>query len=100
MKRHSSVWLTAFSFLFLVACKTHSTGSEFIGKWVSSANPANTVLIQRDGDNFVISKANQTFVATYSDGALKYELGGVPTQCTYAPETEVLNCFETDYTRG
>ncbi len=100
MKRLSSVWLIAVSFLFLVACKTYSDGSEFVGKWVSSANPANTVVIKRDGDKFVISKGDLTFIATYSDGALKYNLAGVPTQCSYEPGTEVMTCFETDYARG
>src|SRR5260221_14584814 len=98
MKRISSAWLIAVSLLSLVACKVHSDGSEFLGEWVSSANPADKVVIKRDGDNYVISKADQKFVATYSDGVLTYKLAGVPTQCSYTEGTETMTCSETSYT--
>ena len=100
MKRLSSVWLIAISFLFLLVCKTHTDGSEYVGKWVSSSNPGDTVVIKRDGDKFVISKADHDFIATYADGTLKYNFRGVPAQCSYSQESEILNCFENGYTRS
>jgi hypothetical protein len=100
MKRLSSVWLIAFFFLFPFACRSHSDGAEFLGKWVSGSNPADIVVIKRDGDKFVISKPPLMFIATYSEGALKFKLGGVTAQCTYAPGNETMACFEYLYTLG
>ncbi len=99
MKRLSAFWLVAVTLLFLAACKTYSDGSEFVGKWVASDNPNNTVVIKRNGDKFVISKGDRDFTATYANGTLKYSFSGVPGECSYSQESEILNCFETGYTR-
>jgi hypothetical protein len=100
MKRLSVFWLIAVIFLFLAACKSHSDGSEFVGKWVASDNPNNTVVIKRNGDNkFVITKGDLDFAATYANGTLKFSFSGVPAHCSYSQESDILNCFETGYTR-
>ena len=78
--------------VLMIGCT--KAGSEFVGKWVNSNNPVDTLNITRNGDQFQIVGANQqTMDATYAkDGTL--QMGGMPAgmdmSLTYVKSSDTL----------
>ncbi|RKF18951.1 hypothetical protein D6851_14245 [Altericroceibacterium spongiae] len=71
------------SIAMLAACG--QSGSEYVGKWVSTKNEKNTMVIDRNGDGFMVrisetsfltgKPRNRNFPATLEDGLLHFSVG-------------------------
>lgn len=56
----------------VLAAGCSKPGSEFVGKWVNSSNTTDTMDIERNGDQFTITGADQEKIpATYNNGSLQ-----------------------------
>src|SRR5580698_8698094 len=76
-------YLLPLCLIFLAACHHHSKsdGHEFIGKWVNTESPSDSVMIAQDGSKFVIADGIHALVATYDHGALAPNSG--KDKCSY-----------------
>jgi hypothetical protein len=96
MKRFMSVCLIAVFSLILSACG-HRHGREFLGKWVNVDHPGDTLLISKDGDNFILADPQHEVVAKYCDGTLSPNNG--KGWCAYLKDTDTMNCAGASYKR-
>lgn len=82
----------------LAACG--GPGSEYLGRWVNSSNPENTLEIVRNGDSFLVKETRPALLgagqartsdtpAVLKDGVLRMEtaLGSVPVGHIKATDT-------------
>jgi hypothetical protein len=87
-----TVQATVLLTVLIIGCS--KAGSEFVGKWVNTNNPMDTMDITRNGDQFQIAGANQqTMDATYAkDGTLQMagEAAGMGLSLTYVKSTDTL----------
>jgi hypothetical protein len=96
MKRFLSVCLIAVFSLILSACG-HRHGREFLGKWVNVEHPGDTLLITKDGDNFILADPQHEVIAKYWDGTLSPNNG--KGWCAYLKESDTMNCAGASYKR-
>ena len=96
MKRFLSLCLVAICSLILSACG-HRSGHEFLGKWVNIDRPADTLLISKDGDKFVIADQAHQLAAKYCDGTLTPNNG--KGWCSYLKDSDTMNCAGVSYKR-
>ena len=69
------------SVVFLAGCA--SEGSEFLGSWVNTKDPADTFEIVRNGDEFLIVNNGNKIGATYEKGTLEVKGILVSAELTY-----------------
>jgi hypothetical protein len=100
MKRIRARYLFPLCLLFLAACHHDSkpVGDEFIGKWVNIESPSDSVVIARDGNEFVITDGIHALVATYDHGALAPTNG--KGKCSYLKVTDTMDCGGVTYKRS
>ena len=99
MKRIRARYLFPLCLLFLVACHhSKSGGYEFVGKWVNTEAPSDTIAIEQDGDKYVISDGTHVLVGTYDDGMLTPNDG--KGKCAYLKGSDTMNCAGVSYKRG
>ena len=96
MKRFLSLYLIVVCSLILSACG-HRHGREFLGKWVNLDHPGDTLLISKDGDNFILADPQHEVVAKYCDGTLSPNNG--KGWCAYLKESDTMNCAGASYKR-
>ena len=96
MKRFLCLYMLAFCALILSGCG-HRHGREFLGKWVNIDRPADTLLISKDGDKFVIADQAHQLVAKYCDGTLTPNNG--TGWCSYLKDSDTMNCAGVSYKR-
>jgi hypothetical protein len=76
--------------LFVVGCS--SRGSQFVGKWVNTTNPSDTMEITRNGEQFLIVSPNDKLGlgATYKDGFLQAPNTMGTMTLTYVKSSDTL----------
>jgi hypothetical protein len=94
MKRFLCLYLIAFCSLILSACG-HRHGREFLGRWVNVDRPADTLLISKEGDKFIIADPQHAIVAKYCDGTLSPNNG--KGWCAYLKDSDTMNCAGASY---
>jgi hypothetical protein len=94
MKRFLCLYLIAFFSLILSACG-HRHGREFLGRWVNVDRPADTLLISKEGDKFIIADPQHAIVAKYCDGTLSPNNG--KGWCAYLKDSDTMNCAGASY---
>lgn len=77
-----------FSVVFLAGCA--SKGSEFLGSWVNTHNPADTFQVVRNGDQFLIVNNGNKIGATYEKGTLEVKGILVNAELTYDRKTDTI----------
>ena len=96
MKRFLSLCLVAICALMLSACG-HRAARKFLGKWVNISRPTDTLLISRDGDQYIIADQTHQLAAKFCDGRL------IPNNdkgwCAYLKDSDTINCAGTSYRR-
>jgi hypothetical protein len=97
MKRFLSLYLIVFCSLILSACG-HRHGREFLGKWVNVDRPADTLVISKNGDKFIIADSEHEIVAKYYDGTLNPNNG--KGWCAYLNDSDTMNCAGVTYRRA
>lgn len=77
------------SIVLLEGCA--SRGSEFLGTWVNTQNPADSFDIVQNGDQFLILSKGNKVGATYEKGML--EVKGIlgTTELTYVRKTGTIS---------
>jgi hypothetical protein len=78
-------------------CLWPSVRREFLGKWVNIDHPADTLLISKDGDKFIIAEQAHQLVAKNSDGTLTPNNGN--GWCSYLKDSDRMNCAGATYKR-
>lgn len=76
------------SVVFLAGCA--SKGSEFLGSWVNTTNPADTFQVVRNGGEFLIVNNGHKVGATYEKGALEVKGILVSAELTYDRQTDTI----------
>jgi hypothetical protein len=76
------------SVVFLAGCA--SKGSEFLGSWVNTKNPADAFQVVRNGEEFLIVNNGNKIGATYEKGSL--EVKGIlgTAELTYDRTTDTI----------
>jgi hypothetical protein len=75
--------------VLLIGCS--APGSEFVGKWVNSADSQDTLVISRNGDKFQIAGPdNHKMNATYTNGALHIPLPIGSMDLTYIKSLDTI----------
>ena len=101
MNAHSrSVSITSLPYLLSLRATTISAnpdGHEFIGKWVNTESPSDSVMIAQDGSKFVIADGIHALVATYDHGALASNSG--KGKCSY-PTVNLHDGLRRSYKRA
>jgi len=98
MKRFLFLYLIATCSLFLFACHRRAHGSEFLGKWVNTETPSDTLVITQDGDKFIIADPSHQLVAAYCDGTLSPN--NSKGQCSFLKTSDTMNCAGVVYKRA
>lgn len=76
------------SVVFLAGCA--SKGSEFLGSWVNTKDPADTFQVVQNGDEFLIVNNGNKIGATYEKGALEVKGILVTAELTYDRKTDTI----------
>jgi hypothetical protein len=76
------------SVIFLAGCA--SEGSEFLGSWVNTKDPADTFQVVRNGDEFLIVNNGNKIGATYEKGSLEVKGILVTAELTYDRKTDTI----------
>lgn len=88
----------------IAGCASH--GSEFLGKWVNTQNPNDTYVIERNGDQFLLTGQNTKAGLIYKDGALVSASQGLfgGAALTYIKKTDTITApglfGQIEYKRG
>ncbi len=90
MKTSKLRFLSAFILCVVILAGCTSKGSEFIGTWVNTRNPADTFQIVRNGDEFLIVNNGNKVGATYEKGMLDIKGILVSTELTYDRKTDTI----------
>ena len=64
--KHLLIALFALFFVVLAGCSAHS-GEDMLGKWEDKRNAEHTLVVERNGDNFLIRRTQSDFL----EGGLK-----------------------------
>ena len=88
----------------LSACRSGSSGSEFIGKWVEVGNQAVTVEIKSTGNQYIVTLTDTTglhrYVGQLNQTAIKLS-GGIPGETiSYMENTDSLDWRGDSYKRA
>jgi hypothetical protein len=83
-------WIPALLFLVVVATGCSRAGSEFLGKWVNTANARDTMEITRNGEQYLIVAGGNKMGATYRDGGLEVPGMMGPVRLTYVKDSDTL----------
>jgi hypothetical protein len=97
MKRFWSLCLIVICAVILSACG-HRSARRFLGKWVNVDRPADTLVISKNGDKFIIADSEHEIVAKYCDGTLNPNNG--KGWCAYLNDSDTMNCAGVTYRRA
>lgn len=90
MKTSAFRSLSALILCVVILAGCASKGSEFIGTWVNTRNPADTFQIVRNGDEFLVVSNGNKVGATYEKGMLDIKGILVSTELTYDRKTGTI----------
>jgi hypothetical protein len=81
--------------LCLFACRSGSSGSEFIGAWVKVGDSATKVDIKNDGDQYIVtltdpSGHSQRYVGVLNQSAIKLNSTNLDDTISYTEKTDSL----------
>ena len=65
-------------------------GSVFLGKWVNTTNPSDTMEITRNGEQFLILAGHDKVGATFKDGSLQVQSMMGTMTLTYIKSSDTL----------
>ena len=83
-----SLSVLIFSVVFLAGCA--SKGSEFLGSWVNTKDPADTFQVVRNGEEYLIVNDGHKIGATYEKGTLEVKGILVSAELTYDRKTDTI----------
>ena len=80
--------LSALTLIMIAGCTSH--GSQFLGKWVNTKNPHDTMEIVRNGEGYLIQAGGNKIGAVYKDNTLQVSgmLGSI--SLTYVKATDTI----------
>jgi hypothetical protein len=104
MTRSIQRWTQALLLLAVVMAVSgcSSSGSQFLGKWVRTSNPHETIEIIRNGDQFLIlygQDNKEKMAAIYKDGGLEVEGMGGALHLTYVKSSETILVGDEEFKR-